>query len=106
MFYSELNSNHCSFIYIQIKTSIISGEVGNQKFSEITITYKITSIIGGDEQISSFGMYIRVSQRIRNSEKHIAHTIKSCLLMPNGHYQNFITIEIDLVVSQDKSSFV
>ena len=51
-------------------------------------------------------MYIRVSQKIRNSEKYIAHTIKSCLLMPNGHYQNFITIEIDLVVSQDKSSFV
>ena len=42
----------------------------------------------------------------QNSEKYIAHTIKSYLLMPNGHYQNFITIEIDLVVSQDKSSFV
>ena len=51
-------------------------------------------------------LYIRVSQKIRNSEKYIVHTIKSCLLMPNGHYQNFTTIEIDLVVSQDKSSFI
>ena len=55
---------------------------------------------------TSYGTHTRrVSQKIRNSEKYIAHTIESSLLMPNGHYQDFITIEIDLVVSQDKSSF-
>ena len=57
-------------------------------------------------RINRFLLYIRVSQKIQNFEKYIAHTIKSCLLMANGHYQNSITIEIDLVVSQDKSSFV